>query len=379
MSDDTPDGLIARHLAGESSPGEAEELRLWMAAEPAHAEYVRRLEETWKLAGERRPPWSSAVAWEAVRGRIEERERDARLAPLRLEVARAPRFAPRFALSSRRPGFWIAAAAAAAIAVGSPVMLLRSDRAASSQAAAVPKPMREVVTRRGERAAFNLADGTRVMLGAESRLRIPAEYNTAAAGRLLLLEGEAYFQVRHDSTRAFRVQTPAGIAEDLGTEFVVTAYPESFRMQVVVATGAVALRRPPKSMDSVLAPTDTSALLTLTTGDLGRLDTAGVAILTRGIDIRPYLAWTEGALVFDGTRLREALLRIARWYDLEITLAEPTLADRRLTVTFRNQSAQHVLAQVALILDLRVEQSGRAVVLHPLRTDGDRPVRRPVN
>ncbi|MGH9891029.1 MAG: FecR family protein, partial [bacterium] len=215
-----------------------------------------------------------------------------------------------------------------------------------------------------ERAVFNLADGSRVMLGAESRLRIPAAYNTVAGGgRHLFLEGEAYFEVQHDSTRPFLVETPTGIAEDLGTEFVVTAYPETQGMRVVVKTGIVALRGLVPAQSGGAGLVDTAALLTLEAGDVARLDTSGVARLNRGVDIRRHLAWTEGTVLFDGTQLDEAVLQLGRWYDLDIRLADPSLGALPLTATFRNEPAPQMLRLLELALDVRVEQDGRHVIL----------------
>jgi transmembrane sensor len=164
------------------------------------------------------------------------------------------------------------------------------------------------------------------------------------------LEGQAYFDVKHDSARPFEVRTAAGVARDIGTQFVVRAYPETRGMRVAVAEGVAALGAP-----------SAAPLLTLVEGDLGNLDSAGVATLSRGANLRPYLAWAEGTLVFDGARLGDALTELGRWYDLEIRLADPSLAERRLTATFTNEPAPQVLERIARVLRLEVRQSGRVV------------------
>jgi ferric-dicitrate binding protein FerR (iron transport regulator) len=76
--------------------------------------------------------------------------------------------------------------------------------------------------------------------------------------------------------------------------------------------------------------------------------------------------WTSGTLAFNGTPLREVIPQLARWYDVDIRLADSSLSSRRFTATLRNQPASEALALLALSLDVTVEREGRAVVLRPL-------------
>jgi ferric-dicitrate binding protein FerR (iron transport regulator) len=224
--------------------------------------------------------------------------------------------------------------------------------------------MREVTTQRGQRAVLDLADGSRVILGAESRLRIPTGFGGSARedSRDLYLDGKAYFEVRHDNEHPFRVHTETGVAEDVGTSFVVTAYPETNGMEVAVTSGAVSLDRPAVPAGAGRASGQeagsTRPMLTLTRGDLARLDSAGTATLTRNVDLSPYLAWAQGRLVFDDTRLGDAVAELARTYDLDIRLADSTLADRRFNASFGDETPSQVMQRIALTLDLRVERHG---------------------
>jgi len=207
------------------------------------------------------------------------------------------------------------------------------------------------------------------MLGPASRLRIPADIGALRAGapRDIYLEGEAYLEVKHDSTRPFLVHTLAGVAEDIGTEFLVTAHPETSGMRVVVASGIVALYQPlPAPRGQVRGRREPpKPLLTLAQGDLAELASTGIATLTRDVDIAPYVAWTKGDLGFDATRLGDAVPQLERWYDVDIRLADSSLADRRLTATFRRASLSQVLELLSLSLDVQVEREGRSVLLKP--------------
>jgi transmembrane sensor len=351
---------LDRYVRGDGSPDELAALERWVNE---HVER-RRLADAMRAAGG--PPgnaarrWDAPSAWQRVQRRL---RRPA--APLR--IVRPPTLgagttaAPGWRRALARPAVRVAAAAVLLFTLA-PLVIGRAHRG-EAPAPAQTVAMREVVTRRGQRAVLDLADGSRVILAAESRLRLPRSFPTDAPGarRDVYLDGEAYFEVKHDARRPFFVHTAVGVAEDIGTEFVVTAYPEMRGMQVVVASGAVALRH---GAASAADAADTArALLTLTRGDLARLDSLGTATLTRGVRVQPYLAWTDGGLAFDGTRLGDAVRQIARWYDVDVQLADSALAAQRVTATFHDASAPQVLDMIALSLGLRLEHRGRTYVL----------------
>jgi transmembrane sensor len=224
--------------------------------------------------------------------------------------------------------------------------------------------MREFATTRGQIASIYLADGTRVVLAPESRLRVPesiAERNPttgAPVGREVHLDGAAYFDVVHDTNRPFSVSTSVGVALDLGTEFEIRAYDseKSARpMQVTVISGVVSLHRP---------GSDTEPVATLRRGDRGTLSGSGNFTLVQNVDLGPTLAWTKGNLVFNHTRLSDVVRELSRWYDLDIRLSDDVDPDRRLVLTLDNEAARDAINLVALSLGLRVQQEGRVVTLY---------------
>jgi transmembrane sensor len=202
---------------------------------------------------------------------------------------------------------------------------------------------------------MRLGDGTQVTLAPQSRLRSAVDYG--AARRDLYLDGEAYFQVAPDSQRPLRVHTTQSVTEDLGTAFVVRAYADQVATEVVVAEGRVTLSRA-----DTTAAARTPALV-LEARDLGTLAPSGVPALRRGVDVGRYIAWTRGVLAFDATPLGDVVRTLGRWYNVEIRLADSTLAARRLTATFQNESIDLVLQRIALTVGLRVERADGFVLL----------------
>jgi transmembrane sensor len=297
---------LLRFIEGDCSPAEARELATWIAADPARGALLDELQTVWRLSGQGRAARSWDIA--AARKRLHPRR-----FPATLRIAAA-----------------IAAVAAAAAAWS---LLPRAT------------PFREYVTAPGQRSQITFLDGTRVLLAVDSRLRVPRDYG--ARRRLVELEGEAYFVVRHDSARPFLVRTARGTTEDLGTEFDVRAYRDE-DLAVVVAKGQVLLREPE---------------LRLRARERGVVDGDGVTTHMRGVAVDRYVAWTRGALRFDDVPLHNVILQLARWYDLDIHLDDTSLARERLTIAFDTPSADEALAALAGVLDVRVTRAGRSVRL----------------
>jgi transmembrane sensor len=107
------------------------------------------------------------------------------------------------------------------------------------------------------------------------------------------------------------------IATDLGTEFLVQAYPEHGGARVVVRSGTVSVR-PVRAQNSVQPER------VVRPGELARIAADGAPLVEQA-DTAAYFAWTTGILVFDGTPLREALPQLSRWYDLDFRLADSSL------------------------------------------------------
>jgi transmembrane sensor len=334
-----PDDAIARFVAGKCPPEEAERIAAWIDADPERRRYVESLRRTWELGELPLRRWGTERAWAELVERRTDHRRGVRLpliasVPLRTTLLRV---------------------AAAVILVAGAALLWRVLPVTRDHATNIPPRYQEYATRPGQRAELRLPDGSRVMLSVDSRIRVPADFG--AASRQVALEGEAFFDVQHDSTHAFRVNTARGVVEDLGTEFVVSAYPENRSMWVAVASGIVTL----ESRDSA-APRH--APVRLTRRDVGVLDSTRVDV-RHDVDLDPYVGWTTGNLVFEGVPLGLALPRIERWYDVDIHLADSSLATRHFTATLRDAPLEYVLDLLALSFDVRVERQGRSILLTP--------------
>jgi transmembrane sensor len=324
--------LIDRYLAGEASPDEVALVHTRTRADPAWAQAldVLRTDFTPKPALSEK----TDEAWTRLRSRLATQPSQA-LAP-------AP-------TSAKQP--WLRIAAAVVIVAGSlTTWRLVTSRQPTPNATAFAN---DINTPNGTRQTVMLGDGSRVTLNAGSRLRWAADFGTRT--RDVYLDGEAYFAVSHDATKPFRVHARNTVAHDLGTRFTVRAYPELTHVEVMVAEGSVSLRHDRTTADSAI----------LAAGQLGRLGATGSPTIESNVPVDRWTAWTGGALVLEGLTLAEAAPQLDRRYDVRFTIADSSLARRRVQARFHDETLPQVLDALSLALGARWQQSGRAVTISP--------------
>jgi len=82
-----------------------------------------------------------------------------------------------------------------------------------------------------------LADGTKVLLNANSRLQFPFNFN-GSSREITLLSGEAFIEVAANAAQPFIVHTPNSTVQVLGTAFNINAY-DPYHVQLSLVSGAV--------------------------------------------------------------------------------------------------------------------------------------------
>jgi ferric-dicitrate binding protein FerR (iron transport regulator) len=349
MREDEAWARLAEYLAGECSAADAAAFEHWIAQDPDRRQLLAEAREIWRRMGrapaddgKSRAAREREAVVDAAWGRMAARLGAGARSTPRAQLHIAPEWRAHVSPWRRARG---AAAAAVIIVVGAG-LVWRTAPWRTAQAGH-PVTLHEFAAGRGERATLRLSDSTRVVLGAESRLWVPSDFDDTA--RTVRLEGEAYFEVAHDPAKPFIVHAGRAITQVLGTEFSVRAYPGDAQVDVAVRSGRVGLRaeRAPPGRETVLER-----------GQVGHLDSAGVTTVVKNADIETALGWTTGHLTFDREAFRDVIPEIERWYGLSIRLGDSTLGERRLTASFADESSDEVLDALALLVDARVERHG---------------------
>lgn len=319
MTDPISSDLLARYLGGEATPAEREAVERWAGLDPQNAAELRRLAAVWSPKPDGN--WDVDRAWNRVSARLDESD----VVPLH---------------SRRRV---LALAAAVILTLGATFVWRAQNRD-------VEFAQQVYVTNPGERREVNLPDSTRIIIAPGSSLTVAEGYGTS--DRTVTLEGEAWFDVRHDASRPFRVHAAGTVTEDLGTEFSVRARAGE-AVRVVLVTGRASFARESAARAVELAP-----------GEVAQLGAADASpVITRGEDVAGLVSWREGRLEFVDARLSEVLAELGRWYALEFRVEDSTLASRRLTHTFATGDLTDALEVLSLSLGARAERAGSVVTL----------------
>lgn len=251
---------IARLASGDISEQEMASYKQWVADEKHHEVFQHEL-KLWRslnLIADNLAP-STAISIQAAR--MKQRRRKVVVASVSA----------------------IAACAALLLAVPDITMRLRADDWTTNH-------IEEVV----------LSDGSHVVLDADSAFAVHYEHG---ARTVALLRGRAWFDVRHDAERPFRVEAAGSVAEDIGTAFEVDRRLTDESVETSVQSGSV----------RVFSRNNGSSVI-LTAGQ--RAVWRGDHV-SREADIASdsVASWRDGQLMLTSVSVRAAVQTIARYRD----------------------------------------------------------------
>jgi len=213
----------------------------------------------------------------------------------------------------------------------------------------------ETYVPRGEKTQITLPDGTKVWLNAESTLKYPA--NKYFEERRLQLSGEGYFEVEKNEDVPFVVQASEYDIVVKGTSFNVMAYEDFNRIETSLLSGSVEIRN-----INGAAP-DRS--LKLKPGQKLIFDKEENKITVKNTDVDGEVAWKDNLFIFSDVRFEELCRRLERWYDVDITLADPELKKIRYTGNFRNEETiWQVLDIIKITTPIKYELKDRKLTIY---------------
>jgi transmembrane sensor len=174
-----------------------------------------------------------------------------------------------------------------------------------------------------------LPDSSIVDLAAASTLKYREDYGRT--NRQLLLEGEAYFIVRHGGLHPFSVTTGQLTTVDIGTEFDIRYQPGQPSIEVAVTSGAVVItRQTPEGQVSALARLHQQQQLYYNTNS-HQFRTDSLEGETPG-------EWRLGIMSFHKQTLKEVAAELERHYGVSIYFDNPG-ADTILITTRLNKTS----------------------------------------
>lgn len=206
----------------------------------------------------------------------------------------------------------------------------------------------------GKKNTIFLPDSSLVYLGTASTLKYNADYNRT--GRKILLEGEAYFVVRHDGHQPFTVVTGDIATVDIGTEFNIRYYPGKSSIEVEVAKGKVEVRSTKGGSDTRIAALGQGQGLLYDTVTARSM----VSVLP---DTGLIGAWRKGILSFRKRPMKEVTDELERYYGVSIRYANPAIGNILITTLLDNNTLQDALEIVTVTAEVRYTRKGNIIFL----------------
>ncbi len=176
----------------------------------------------------------------------------------------------------------------------------------------------------GSKSSVLLPDGSEVTLNAGSELTYPTNFSESI--RNVALKGEGYFKVAHNAEKPFIVTAQELEVKVLGTEFNVMAYEELHRIETTLINGKVQLNlKGAAPGNGVIMKPGQKA-----TYEGGKLSMQVVNTEVEAI-------WTQNAFYFESIPFSELIIRLEKWYDVQIEFDRTKFKDITFTGKFRNE------------------------------------------
>ena len=182
----------------------------------------------------------------------------------------------------------------------------------------------------GKRFELQLSDGTNVHLNSGTSLKYPVRF-IKDEKRQVFLNGEAYFDVTKDPKHPFVVGSNDMNVTVLGTKFNVTSYKEDAKTYTVLVEGSVAASsKMIENEELILKPGN-------------RAYFENKHLKTEPVDIRKYIAWVSGELMFIDDSFGVITNKLERKYNVHIVNNYNELNDIVITATFKEENIDQVL------------------------------------
>lgn len=330
---DHMDDLIGKVLSGEATASEKLEVELWRKESAENEKYFIQLQTVFAKAVLVRQhlTFDEKAAWKNVQSKINP-SKQIFLHPTRIpyQIARI----------------------AAGIILGCMVGFYAYQWFTTAPAQLAIKADNKILN-------DTLPDGSVTIINKKSELAYAFDKKNNT--RTVKLKGEAFFDVRHEETKPFVIETEDVIIKDIGTTFNVKAYPNSDTVEVYVESGEVqfyTLKNPGIHLKAGEVGIYNKSIKEFSR--IAKLDTNALAYKTK-------------IFSFNNTELQSAVDILNAVYDSKIILANKGIGKCRLTVNFNNDKMEDIADIIAETLGLTASKKEKEWVLDGIGCEPNSP------
>lgn len=328
MTDET----LIRFITGQADGGEIKEIRAWLSVSDERGKELARMKNCWILSG--------------LENEVDQLIREPEIRRILDQIRQAGKNARPNAV--RMKFLKYAAILLLTMGLSGTAGYYISKRVVpfSSEYAAIIVP-------NGERSKVVLPDGSTVQLNGGSQLRFSPTLHSHT--RTVFLEGEAFFDVAHDRSHPFTVESGEMRIKVLGTKFNVSSYPDDQTITTYLEEGKVEITMKGHN-DTFLKPFE-ALEFDRTTGKATR----------QTIDDNRFSDWTRGVLNIKGETIEELAKKLERRFDIRITFGNDEIRKRIYSGSIKDESLDTVLEALRFASSIQYEKQGKRVLLHSLK------------
>lgn len=207
----------------------------------------------------------------------------------------------------------------------------------------------EIMVPNGERSNVVLPDGSSVNLNAGSVLKFAPSFISQT--REVILQGEAFFKVKHDNSRPFIVKTDNLKIQVLGTNFNVSNYPDDSSIITFLEKGKIQICL--EDANFVLKPREVLEY-NKATGESSKLVVTDDHISD----------WTKGILTVKGETIEELSKKLERKFDVQIVFGDEEVKNHIYTGSIKDDDINVVLEALEFVSSLKFKRENDVVYLY---------------
>ncbi|SHN21276.1 FecR family protein [Mucilaginibacter sp. OK098] len=210
----------------------------------------------------------------------------------------------------------------------------------------------QMVTAKGQHKQLLLSDGTKIWVSPATTITYPDKFR--GDKRFVNIDGEAFFEVKHDEDHPFIIQSDNIKTTVLGTSFNVDAYKNKATINVTLVSGKVAVALlAGKPQQQIMLPNQ-RAVFNKATSMLIKQDYP---------DARKFLTRREGVFQYRGTPLQVVVQDMEDEYGISITI-NAQLSDKAFYGSLKTtDNINQTLNKLCTIMEVKLIKTGDAYTI----------------
>ncbi|MDP4290023.1 MAG: FecR family protein, partial [Bacteroidota bacterium] len=216
----------------------------------------------------------------------------------------------------------------------------------------------------GQKTRVTLPDNSIVWLNAKTTLRYASAFKESQ--RSVYLDGEAFFDVKHDSQHPFIVKTSAFNIKVYGTTFNVKAYKEEGVTEATLVKGKISIEglylKGQNSDEYIIHPNETFRYIkdqatfkkanevpSVVNKKAEESDDAPLVEIAEKVDVTPIVAWKDGKLIIKDESFLTLSHKLEQWYNVKIHFEDKEVQEIRYTGMFEKENIDQVLKYLQML------------------------------